>query len=135
MTLALGNVTNRGYASRAPGKQYSRDTHANTLADCLADIARSQHIGTPSAEERKNFGECLRSAREDKMQVRYSASWPAPDGQSLPPSGGGWQIIIAVTCNNDWGHRAARSLIVSIDQFTAIDHVLRSHHVQEVPHA
>lgn len=127
MTLAL-NVTNRGYASRAPGKQYSRETHANTLADCLADIARHQTLGMPSAEERKNFGECLRSARDDKMQVRYSATWPAEDGQS-------WQIIIAVTCNNDWPHRESRSLIVSIDQFTAIDHVLRSHHVQEVPHA
>lgn len=129
MTLSLGNLINRGYYGRsASAGEYSRDTHANTLADCLADIARHQTLGTPSAEERKNFGECLRSARDDKMQVRYSATWPAPDGQS-------WQIIIAVTCNNDWGHRAARSLIVSIDQFTAIDHVLRSHHVQEVRHA
>ena len=127
MTLAL-NTINRGYYGRVGAGEYSRETHANTLADCLADIARSQHIGTPATDDHRNFGECLRDARADAMQVRYSATWPAPDGQS-------WQITLAVTCNNDWGHRAARALIVSIDQFTAIDHVLRSHHVQEVRHA
>lgn len=126
MTLAL--TINHGYASRVPGKQYSRDTHANTLADCLADIAKSQCLGAPATDDRRNFGECLRDARADAMQVRYSATWPAPDGQS-------WQITLAVTCNNDWPHRAARTLIVSIDQFTAIDSVLRSHHVKEVRHA
>lgn len=128
MTIALFPVTNRGYASRAPGKQYSRETHANTLADCLADIARSQHLGAPAPDDPSNFGECLRTARDDAMQVRYSATWPAPDGQS-------WQINLAVTCNNDWPHREERTLIVSIEQFTAIDSTLRSHHVREVPHA
>lgn len=130
MTLALNTTINRGYYGRVGAGQYSRDTHANTLADCLADIAKYQREGQPSADERRNFGECLRSARDDAMQVRYSANWPAEDGR-----GDGWQITLAVTCNNDWPHRAVRTLLVSIDQFTAIDSALRAHHVPEVRNA
>jgi len=100
---------------------YSRETHANTIADALVNLIMDNEL--PKLM-RANLRECIDHAKRDRMRVSYSAQWPAHDGRS-------WQLTLRV--QTGVAHNAARArLIINADQYTALVSVLTDMRVAEV---